>query len=77
MLLIRSIVRPEAIPFLRQAEYAELYAGIVEHYQPVSWYEEDLVDQIAAWSWRLRRPIRCESGLITRALAEHSYELRQ
>src|SRR5260221_14354389 len=29
------------------------------------------------WSWRLRRLIRCESGQIDRALAEHSYELQQ
>ena len=60
-----------------QAEYDELYAGIVEDYQPASWLEEDLVDKTAAWSWRLRRVIRYESGLITRALAEHSYELQQ
>ena len=60
-----------------QAEYDELYAGIVEDYQPVGWHEEDLVDKIAAWSWRLRRAIRYESGLIARALAEHSYELQQ
>jgi hypothetical protein len=60
-----------------QAEYDELYANIVEHYQPVGWLERDLVDKIAAWSWRLRRVIRYESGQIARALAEHSYELQQ
>jgi hypothetical protein len=60
-----------------RAEYDELYAGIVEDYQPVGWHEEDLVDKIAAWSWRLRRAIRYESGLITRALAEHRYELQR
>ena len=60
-----------------QAEYDELYASIVEDYPPVGWHEESLVGKIAAWSWRLRRAIRYESGLITRALAEHSYELRQ
>jgi hypothetical protein len=60
-----------------QAEYDELYAGIVEDYQPVGWHEEDLVDKIAAWSWRLRRALRYESGQITRALSEHSYELQQ
>jgi hypothetical protein len=60
-----------------RAEYGELYAGIVEEYQPVGWREEDLVDKIAAWSWRLRRAIRYESGQIARALAEHSYALQQ
>ena len=28
-------------------------------------------------SWRLRRLIRCESGQIALALAEHSYDLKQ
>jgi hypothetical protein len=60
-----------------QAEYDELYASIVEDYPPVGWHEESLVGKIAAWSWRLRRAIRYESGLITRALAEHSHELQQ
>ena len=60
-----------------EAEYDELYAGIVEDCQPVGWHEGDLVDKIAAWSWRLRRAIRYKSGLITRALAEHRYELQQ
>ena len=60
-----------------QAEYDELYASIVEDYPPVGWHEQSLVGKIAAWSWRLRRAIRYESGLITRALAEHSYELQQ
>jgi len=60
-----------------QAEYDELYASIVEDYPPVGWHEESLVGKIAAWSWRLRRAIRYESGLITRALAEHSYEIQQ
>ena len=60
-----------------QVEYDELYAAIVEHYRPVGWLEKDLVEKIAAWSWRLRRVIRYENGQIARALAEHSYELQQ
>ena len=60
-----------------QTEYDELYASIIKDYPPVGWHEESLVGKIAAWSWRLRRAIRYESGLITRALAEHSYELQQ
>ena len=60
-----------------QAEYDELYATLVEDYQPVAWREEDLVGKIAACSWRLRRAIRYESGQITRALAEHRHELQQ
>jgi hypothetical protein len=60
-----------------QAEYDELHAAIVEHFQPVGWREEDLVDKIAAWSWRLRRVVRYERGQIARALAQHIYELQQ
>jgi hypothetical protein len=58
-------------------EYDDLYAGVRKHYQPVGWLEELWVEKIAAWSWRLRRLIRCESGQIDRALAEHRYELQQ
>jgi hypothetical protein len=58
-------------------EYDDLYAGVREHYQPVGWLEEFWGDRVAVWSWRLRRLIRCESGLIDRALARHSYELQQ
>jgi hypothetical protein len=60
-----------------QAEYDDIYADVFKHFQPVGWREEDLVDKIAAWSWRLRRVIRSESGQIARALAEHSYDLEQ
>jgi len=34
------------------------------------------VEKIAVWSWRLRRLLRCESGQIARALAEHNHEIR-
>jgi hypothetical protein len=60
-----------------QGEYDDFYAGVRKHYQPDGWLEELCADKIAAWSWRLRRLIRCESGQIHRALAEHSYELQQ
>ena len=60
-----------------QAEYDELVAAIVEEYLPVGWREKDLVDKIAAWSWRLRRVIRSESGQIARSLAEHNYDVQQ
>lgn len=58
-------------------EYVDLYADVFKHYQPVGWLEESWVDKIAAWSWRLRRLIRHESGQISLSLAEHSYELQQ
>src|SRR5450432_1084870 len=45
-----------------QAEYDALYADVRKHYHPVSWLEEFWVEEIAVWSWRLRRLIRCESG---------------
>jgi hypothetical protein len=60
-----------------QGEYDSFYADVRKHYQPVGWLEELWVEKIAVWSWRLRRLIRCESGQIDRALAEHSYELQQ
>jgi hypothetical protein len=60
-----------------QDEYDELHADIFKHYRPVGWLEERWVEVIAVWSWRLRRLIRQESGLISRALAEHSHDLQQ
>ena len=58
-------------------EYQQLYAGIREHYQPFDFFEDLFVEKIAAWTWRLRRLLRYETGQITRALAEHSHELKQ
>jgi hypothetical protein len=60
-----------------QGEYDDFLAGVRKHYQPVGWLEELWVEKIAVWSWRLRRLIRCESGLISRALAGHGYQLQQ
>ena len=60
-----------------QSEYDDFYADVRKHYQPVGWLEVLWAEKIAVWSWRLRRLIRCESGQIARALAEHSYELGQ
>ena len=58
-------------------EYQDLYAALREHYQPLDILEELWVEKIAVWSWRLRRLLRCESGQIARALAEHSHEIKQ
>jgi hypothetical protein len=58
-------------------EYQNFYAALREHYEPLDFLEELLVEKIAVWSWRLRRLLRCESGQIARALAEHSYEIKQ
>ena len=60
-----------------QDEYDAFYADVRRHFQPVGWLEELWVEKIAVWSWRLRRLIRCESGQIDRALAEHRYELQE
>ena len=60
-----------------QSEYNDFYANVRKHYQSVGFLEELWTEKIAAWSWRLRRLIRCESGQIARALAGHSYELQQ
>jgi len=60
-----------------QDEYDDFYAGICKYFEPVGWLEELWVEKIAVWSWRLRRLIRCETGQIDRALAQHSYELQQ
>ena len=58
-------------------EYQNLYAALRVHYQPLDFLEELWVEKIAVWSWRLRRLLRCESGQISRALAEHNHETKQ
>src|SRR5438876_1899342 len=58
-------------------EYQNLYAALRVHYQPLDFLEELWVEKIAVWSWRLRRLLRCESGQIARALAEHNHEIKQ
>jgi len=60
-----------------RAEYDDLYLGVREHYQPVGWLEEFRVEEIALLSWRRRRPLRWESGMIAKALATHSYNLQE
>jgi len=55
-------------------EYQNFNAGIREHYQPFDFLEELFVDKIAAWSWRLRRLLRYETGQISLALSEHAHE---
>lgn len=60
-----------------QVEYDAFHADVFKHCQPVGWLEELWVEKIAVLSWRLRRLIRCETGQIDRALAEHSYDLQQ
>jgi hypothetical protein len=52
-------------------EYCQLHNAIREHYQPEGLLEELWIDKIAAWTWRLGRVIRCETGQIDRALASH------
>ncbi len=59
------------------AEYNDLYFDVRKHYQPVGWLEELRVEEIAVLSWRRRRPLRWESGMIAKALAERSYQLQQ
>jgi len=51
--------------------------ALVKTFSQCGWLEELWVEKIAVWSWRLRRLLRCETGQIDRALAEHSYELQQ
>ena len=58
-------------------EYQNFYAALREHYEPLDFLEELWVEKIAVWSWRLRRLLRCESGHIARALAEHNHEIEQ
>ena len=60
-----------------EGEYAAFYAPLRKHYEPMDWLEELWVEKIAVWSWRLRRLIRCESGQISKALADHGYEIQQ
>jgi len=58
-------------------EYQDLYAALRVHYRALDFLEELWVEKIAVWSWRLRRLLRCESGQIARALAEHNDEIKQ
>jgi len=58
-------------------EYQNFCAALREHYEPLDFLEELWVEKIAVWSWRLRRLLRCESGQIARALAEHNHEIKQ
>lgn len=60
-----------------RAEYDDLYLGVREHYHPVGWLEEFRVEEIAVLSWRHRRSLRSESGMIAKALATHSYYLQE
>src|SRR5438067_359753 len=60
-----------------EGEYADFYAALRRHYAPMDWLEELWVEKIAVCSWRLRRLIRCESGQISKALADHGYEIQQ
>ena len=60
-----------------QEEYEGFYAAVRKHYRPEGWLEQLWLEKIVVWSWRLRRLIRCESGQIAKALAEHSLELQQ
>jgi len=60
-----------------EGEYADFYAALRKHYEPMDWLEELWVEKIAVWSWRLRRLIRCESGQISKALADHGYDVQQ
>jgi hypothetical protein len=60
-----------------RAEYDDLYLGVREHYHPVGWLEEFRVEEIALLSWRRRRLLRWESGMIAKALATHSYYLQE
>jgi hypothetical protein len=59
------------------SEYMDWYAAIHKHFQPSGWLEGFRVEEIAVLSWRLRRSLRSESGLIAKALAAHSYNLQE
>ena len=43
----------------------------------MGWLEESRVEEIAVFSWRLRRLLRWESGMTARALATNSYNLQE
>jgi hypothetical protein len=58
-----------------QSEFDDFHAKVHADYKPVGFLEELWTEQIAAWCWRLRRLIRCESGQIAKALVEHSHHI--
>src|ERR1019366_7692016 len=47
-----------------RSEYDGHYLRVREHYQPVGWLEESRVEEIAVFSWRLRRLLRWERELL-------------
>jgi hypothetical protein len=60
-----------------RAEYDAFFLRVREHYHPVGWLEEVRVEEIAVLSWRRRRLLRWENGMIAKALAAHSYALQE
>jgi hypothetical protein len=58
-------------------EYDDFCLRVREYYRPVGWAEEFRMHEIVSLSWRRRRSLRWESGMIAKALADHSYQRRQ
>ena len=57
------------------AEWDEFLGDLGRDRAPVGTLEEVLVQEIAVCTWRLRRALRCEAGLIRRGYASESHKI--
>ena len=60
-----------------QDEYDEFYAKLRHEYEPVGILEELCLETIVISSWRKRRVMRFERGLVARALVEHRLQIQR
>jgi hypothetical protein len=67
-LLASEVVIPAGEGKERRAKYAALLARLCQDLRPANALEEVLVENIAVCYWRLRRPLRCETGEIRKGL---------
>ena len=59
------------------AEFDELLGGLHRDLAPVGTLKEMLVEKIAMCSWRQRRALRCEAGLIRRGFTREAADLEE
>lgn len=61
----------------RIQEFEKLAGDLYTYFPPVGTLEEILVERIAVCFWRLKRALRCESGLSARGLYEHQEKVAE
>ena len=66
-LFARHVTIPICDGETAEKDFELLVEGLHDEFQPVGFYEEWLVVEIAKSMWRLRRATRCESGSVREA----------